>query len=393
VPLAQQFPIGAGVTLEQLSDDPHPVLAQLREHEPVSWLPVIDGWLLNSHELAVRVMRDPAIFTVDDPRFSTAQVIGPSMLSLDGPEHDRHRAPFVAPFRPNELRSRFGGPVRQEAAQLIDGLARAGRCELRASFAGPLATATITRALGMERDEVETVRGWYEAIVAAVTSVTAGQGITPEGRRAVAALGRRLRSVIGDFELLSDAAVLLFGGIETTEGMISSCVLQLLERPDQLDRIRRDPQLIAVAIEESLRLEPAAAVIDRYATTQVELAGARIARGELVRISIAGANRDPAVFSRPNEFDLDRPAHRHLAFAQGPHVCLGVHLARLEARIALALLLERLPALRLDPDFPSPRIDGLVFRKPPELRVRWDLGMIRRSKHTKEDSHGADTPT
>jgi cytochrome P450 len=130
--------------------------------------------------------------------------------------------------------------------------------------------------------------------------------------------------------------------------------------------------LLDAAIEESLRLEPAAAVIDRYATRATTLGGAEIAAGELVRLSIAGANRDPAIFADPDRFDLDRTnPRRHLAFAQGPHVCVGVHLSRLEARTGIAALLERLPGLRVDEERPS-QIRGLVFRKPPALHVRWD---------------------
>jgi cytochrome P450 len=173
-------------------------------------------------------------------------------------------------------------------------------------------------------------------------------------------------------QLASDAAVLLFGGTETTEGMICNAVLLLLETPDALAAVLHDPALVDAAIEESLRLEPAAAVVDRYATADADLGGAAIARGDLVRVSITAANRDPAAFSNPDGFELRRAGGRgHLAFAQGPHVCLGVHLARLEARIALRALLERLPDLRLDPDHRS-RIRGLVFRKPRELNVVWD---------------------
>ena len=129
--------------------------------------------------------------------------------------------------------------------------------------------------------------------------------------------------------------------------------------------------MLDAAIEESLRLEPAAAVIDRYATVDTDLGGSRIAGGDLVRISIAAAGRDPEVFSDPDTFDPTRPnARRHLAFAHGPHVCLGVHLARLETRAALTGLLARLPELRLDPDQPA-EIRGLVFRKPTALHVRW----------------------
>jgi cytochrome P450 len=153
--------------------------------------------------------------------------------------------------------------------------------------------------------------------------------------------------------------------------MIANAILHLLEHPDQLALVRHGPELVDAAIEESLRFEPAAAVVDRYATRDVELGGSSIRRADLVRVSLAAANRDPVVFAEPDRFDIQRSGpRRHLAFAQGPHVCLGIHLARLEARLGIALLLERLPALRLDPGRSSP-VRGLVFRKPPALNVVW----------------------
>jgi cytochrome P450 len=165
--------------------------------------------------------------------------------------------------------------------------------------------------------------------------------------------------------------VLMFGGIETTEGMIANVLLHLLSHPDQRALVEGERAMLANAVEESLRLEPAAAVIDRYATRDVRLGDASIGGGELVTISIAGANRDPAVFPDPDRFSVSREnARLQIAFAHGPHVCIGMHLARLEAHTAVGRLLDRLPRLRLDPAHPSaPR--GLVFRKPPTLHVRW----------------------
>ena len=385
----QTFPIGAAVALDQFERDPHPMLAQLRESEPVSWIPALECWLVTRHDLALQVIRDAESYTVDDPRFSTGRVIGPSMLSLDGKAHVRHRRPFSAPFRPRAVRERFVELVEAEATRLIGALQPTGKAELRRSLAGPLAAYAMTRALGMGADEIAAVLGWYDAIVTAVTEITAGSDPPAAGQRAFADLRDRLLEVIrsgdsasllaaaasdtelSDDEIVSNAAVLLFGGIETTEGMIANAVLALLQRPEELARVRGQPGLLNVAIEESLRLEPAAAVVDRYAVGPSELAGARIAGGDLVRVSIAAANRDPAVFSEPDRFDLERPnSGRHLAFAHGPHVCVGVHLARLEARTALATLLERLPGIRLDPEHPS-TVSGLVFRKPQALHVTW----------------------
>ncbi len=391
-----EFPLGAAVTVEQLDVDPHPLLARLREREPVSWIPALDGWLVTRYDLVTEAMRDSTTFTVDDPRFSTAQVIGPSMLSLDGGAHERHRAPFVAPFRPRPVADRFTGPTADAANRLLDELAPRAAGELRRGFAGPIAAAIIVRALGLVDEEVDTVLGWYDAIVRAVTSITAGTGITTTGEQASAALRARLLEALADSdsllgalsdsdsllgpadsaqltpdELVSNAAVLLFGGIETTEGMIANGLLHLLERPALIDEIRAAPVLLDIAIEESLRLEPAAAVIDRYATADTSLGGVAIKAGELVRLSIAGANRDPAVFPNPDELDLSgKNGRRHLAFAHGPHVCLGVHLARLEARTAVAAALARLPDLRLDRSRPA-QVRGLVFRKPVALHVAW----------------------
>ena len=164
----------------------------------------------------------------------------------------------------------------------------------------------------------------------------------------------------------------MFGGIETTEGMIANAVLHLLSHPEQLELVRRDPGLVDNAIEESLRLEPAAAVVDRYATRDDAARRARIRSGDLVVVSIAGANRDPAVFPEPDRFDVRRAnARRHLAFAHGPHFCLGAHLARLETRTRMRALLGELPGLRLDQRGRAPP-RGLVFRKPLAVRVLWD---------------------
>jgi cytochrome P450 len=365
-------------------------MARLRGPEPVSWLPSLQGWLVTRHDLVLGAMHDALTFTVDDPRFSTAQVVGPSMLSLDGTAHDRHRAPFVGPFRAGEVAGRFAQSTEDEANRLVDELAPAGAAELRRAFAGPLAAAIVTQTLGLDRDEVADVLAWYEAIVASVTEITAGNGATAAGEEAFGNLSARLRAVIegGDHssllaaaagtgalseaQVISNAAVLLFGGIETTEGMIANAALYLLENPGPMAAAREDPTLLGAAIDESLRLEPAAAVVDRYATTDVTFGGAEIAHGDLVRLSITAANRDPAVFTDPDAFDPGRPnLRRHVAFAQGPHVCVGVHLARLEARSALGVLLRRLTGLRADPDRPA-TVRGLVFRKPQRLDVVWD---------------------
>jgi cytochrome P450 len=339
------------------------------------------------------------------------------MLSLDGARHARHRGPFNRPFRHDEIHARLEEFIRAEADRLVSAIQPHGEAELRRSVAGPLAAAVMAEALGLGQAEPAQVLAWYDGIVTAVQAeagaagatvgstqatsnteaadagVTTASSVAAAGTAAFAELAASLRQVIAapqgscvlaeaagpltEAEAISNAAVLLFGGIETTEGMIANAMLHLLSWPGELELVRADRGLIPAAIEESLRLEPAAAVVDRYATRDAVLAGARIPAGDQVTVSIAGANRDPWVFSDPDTFQIRRPnAGRHLAFAHGPHFCLGAHLARLEAQIAVETLLDRLPRLRLDPDHASaPR--GLVFRKPTDLRVRWSAATNR----------------
>jgi len=385
------FPVGASVTLAHLELDPHPVLARLREHEPVSFVAALGAWVVTRRDLALQVMRDPVVFTVDDPRFSTARVVGPSMLSLDGSEHQRHRAPFARPFRLDAVRERFASIVEGEADRLISLFELDGSADLRRALAGPLSVEVMVHALGLEETDPNEALGWYSAIVAEVTAITAGAPPDGSGTEAFAHLCRSVepaldrdpaRSLVAAAagtsggltrgQVASNAAVLLFGGIETTEAMISNAFLHLLSSPSERALVEADPALLAGAVEESLRLEPAAAVVDRYVTSDTQLAGVSLGKGDLVTVSLAGANRDPDVFTDPDRFDLRRRnVNLQVGFAHGPHVCLGMHLARLETRVALGRALERLRGLRLDPDRPSsPR--GLIFRKPPSVWALWD---------------------
>jgi cytochrome P450 len=379
----QPFPLGAALTLDQLQADPHLYLARLREFEPVSWVPVLDGWLVTRRDLCIQVMRDAATFTVDDPRFSTAQVVGPSMLSLDGDEHRRHREPFASAFRLAEVRDRFAELVGRQARTIVADLAPRGSAEIRRDLAGPLAVGVVAAALDLLDVDAATVLGWYDEIVAAVDRVTAGGEVGVAGREAFDSLARDVVRTIeqGDGvlsqatttltmpEVVSNAAVMMFGGIETSEGMTTTLFWHLLTNRDEMAALQADRSLAAAAIEESLRLEPAAARVDRYATIDNELSGVAIGNGDLVIVSLSAANRDPATFPDPDEFRVGRPNSRsHLAFAQGPHACVGLHLARLETQSALEAVLDGWPGVAIA-GATSPT--GLVFRKPRSLQVRW----------------------
>jgi cytochrome P450 len=407
---------GAGVTLAELARDPHPVHARLREVAPVCWVPALDGWLVTRRDLVLQVLVDPGAFTVQDERFSTAQVVGPSMLSLDGPEHRRHRRPFVAGFRGADARTAQRALVVGLAAELVAAGERRGRLEVRTEVAGPLATGVMAAVLGLPDVGMARLAGWYQAIVGSVSGISAGHPPTDAG---VAAFGELSAAVLAALdaadpplrrsctkrppagastptgsvlapaareaeltpaELVSNAAVVMFGGIETTEATTATAVLHLLSDPEWLQQARERPDVVQRAVEESLRLEPAAVRVDRYATADTVLAGQPIRRRDLVIASLAAANRDPASWPDPDRYDPGRfDPERHasgrstsadqLAFAHGPHACLAADLARWQAVAVLRELL-RLPDLRLDPGRCDPP-RGLVFRKPDRVAVTW----------------------
>jgi cytochrome P450 len=411
-------------SLAELEENPYPALARLRARAPVAWVPALGGWLVTSYAHAVEVMKDARTFTVDDPRFSTARVVGPSMLSLDGRPHTRHRAPFAGAFHHGRGGARLAGFAGAEATRLVAAIRDRGAAEIRRDVSGPLAVSVVAEALGLGHVAAETILSIYSRIMGGVTGLSGDQAparagqetapsagqppadVDPGAAAAFTDLAARLRAVIGTghqsgarpgdggrpgdgqegagsvlaeaagggqlttAEAISDAAVIMFGGIDTTDGMIANAVLHLLGHPDQLDLVRADPALVPAAVEESVRLEPAAAIVDRYATADSGIGGASIRAGDRVTVSLTAANRDPAVFAGPDRFDLRRAeSGRHLSFAHGPHFCIGAALARAETRAAVRTLLATLPGLRLaEPAAPR----GLVFRKPPSLHVTWD---------------------
>lgn len=387
----ERFPLGASLTVEDLQGQPYEALAMLRESEPVSWVPAMGAWFITRRDLAVEAMRDAEAFTVDDPRFSTARVIGESMLSLEGAEHDRHRRAFATHFRPTILREDHEAGVVAEARSLVLGVSEAGTAELRTAVAGPLAVRSITQFLGLGNVEPGQVLTWYRHLASAIEGAALGEDIPPVGRQAFEELhlsvSASLREGSSDFlqrleverilrpeEVATATAVVMFGAIETSEGMTANVLWHLLSHPGVLDELRADRSKVAAAIEESLRLEPAAAVVDRYTTRTVEIGGVEIPERDMVTISLLGANRDPDVFPQPDRFDINRQNLRqHVTFVQGPHGCIGLHLARMETMAAVHAVLDLLPDIALNVAASEPPT-GLIFRKPAAVTATWTAG-------------------
>jgi len=404
-------PPESAVSADELAGpDAHRVLAALRAEAPVTWVPAVQRYIVTSYDLVVEALRTPTVYTVDDPRFTTAQVVGPSMLSLDGEQHRRHRDPFALGFRRSRSYGEYRALIEGLVAELVQNLRGAvgtgshTTVDLQAQIARPLAVSTIRIILGLETVSERTLLDWYGQIVDAVDALTrsgdhdqAASEVLTAGRgayqhleaavhRAASAPATGLGQLAADSglsltELGANAAVTLFGAIETSEAMTANALYHLLA-PSEAQRGLTAATLwghlgasvnpsaaIAQIVEESLRLEPAAASVDRYTTEATVLGPYRIPHRAPVQLSLAAANRDPHMFDYPDRVELTRSnTAQHLSFVVGPHTCIGMHVARLETTLVVEALHQTFPQIELvDPVAALPR--GLVFRKPQAVLV------------------------
>jgi cytochrome P450 len=280
--------------------------------------------------------------------------------------------------------------VRPVVTECIDAFAGRGRADLVRELTFPFPVSVTARMIGIpDADLASFHRGAIELISVAFDM--------PRARRASERLGALFQRLIDerrtapredlvsvlveaevDGERLSDDLIIAFlrllapAGAETTYRSSSNLLLGLLTHTDQLEAVRRDRALVPQAIEEGLRWEAPLPGIMRRATADTELAGVPIPAGATIGVHLGAANRDDARYADPGAFDIFRPAKQHMAFAFGPHRCLGMHLARSETQVALEQVLDRLPNLRLDPDAGEVFISGLTFRSPMALPVVFD---------------------
>jgi cytochrome P450 PksS len=306
------------------------------------------------------------------------------MLNRDPPDHTRLRALVQQAFSPRLVEG-MRGRIETLADELLDRVKRRGRMDLIADYALPIPTTVIAEMLGVPVGDRHKFHRWSSAMLSAGASRFGLLRAMPsvwlfmryirqliENRRAnlrddlISRLitAKEASERLSDDELLSMILLLIVAGHETTVNLIATGMLALLQHPDQLERLRSDPGLIKPAVEELLRFTaPVETATERFAREDVELAGVKIAKGDLVLAAIASANRDASQFRNPDTLDLTREPNRHLAFGQGIHFCLGASLARLEGQTAINTLLARTHELRLTVDPTTLRWrSGLVLR-------------------------------
>ena len=363
--------------------DPDPTYAWLREHAPVCWDELNELWGIARHEDVVAVERDPELFCNGEGSRPNIPP-DPSMINADDPLHGALRQLFVKRITPRGVK-RYERRVREIASELIDAVSDQGACDVVHDIAIPLPVRTIVEALGFPAED------WCDYAHWAEVTMTAGGGpryLTPEVIEAAGAFFERARITLearrdkpsddmislivraadsgpaarDDAALLSESLLLLNGGSDTTRHVIAGGTLALLQHPEQLELLRREPLRLPVAIEEMIRWVTPLLNMRRTATRDTELRGQTIRKGQQLLLMYSSANRDAEVFDQPETFDITRDPNPHIAFGIGTHFCLGANLARLELRTMFGEMLTRLGNLRLA-DRAEPRVVSTAFAR------------------------------
>jgi cytochrome P450 len=392
------FDLGAPLPQSGDIDDPYPLLAAARRKGPVQTESPFGATSEGARSFHVLGYDEVVAVLRDNETFSSrllSDLMGPmfanTIIAMDEPEHRVHRALVAPAFRPKLLAHWQASVIRQVVDDLIDSFATRGHADLVQEFTFAFPVRVIAHILGLPERDVRQFQNWADDLISIFADWY--QGVAALGklrdyflprveeRRSeprddlISALvtsevaGKRL----DNDEIFSFVRLLLPAGIETTYRSLGNLIVALLSHPEQLETVRDNPELRTAAIEEGLRWETPFLLVVRQSTRDTSLAGVEIPRGQVVCAYVASANHDERRYDNPEAFDIRRTPTPHVAFGSGPHTCLGMHLSRLETRIALDAIVDRLPSLRLDPDRPHPRIRGnLAFRSPDAIPVCFD---------------------
>ena len=380
--------------------NPYPVYASLRKDDPVHWSELLQAWVLTRYDDVLAALRDPALSSDRLKQYAAHQLHGLNleivadylrvanrmMIIKDVPMHTRLRRMASESFTKGALD--VWRPIVQKVVdRLLDQIHRAGRMDLVSDFAQPLPALVIAEMFGVAEEDRDSFQRWSDDI----SKFWGGSfgNIEEDGRRAnegMVRLEEHFLNIIrmrrekpGDDlmshlilnqekgrvdaeELTAQCVLILVAGHVTTIDQISNGIHALLTYPDEMHKLREQPGLINSAVEEILRFDSSVPFIHRVAKDDVEIRGRRIEKGQVVFFGLAAANHDPEQFADPDRLDIARQSNKHVAFAVGPHLCLGAELARRELALGLAGLCSRFPKLRFANEPPERRYDSLMFR-------------------------------
>jgi cytochrome P450 len=394
--MSQATTYGSQVTLEELERDPYPIYKRLRDEAAVVYVDAVSLWLATRWDDVNAIDKTPELFTGETDPSTLNRTFGKNLLGSEGEYHARIRSIIYPAFRVGAIGHYPDEVIAPIANELIDAFVGRGEVEFVAEFAEPLSTKVVKRTLGLGDIDDDTLRRWFVELAAGAanfegdpTKQAIADKASQEVNETIQPILDRLESEPDDTvlsnmlhsevdgqrltrgEIQSNLKVMIVGGLQAGTDLIALSLWALLSHREQADEVKANPELVNQAIEEGARWHSPVGTSTRQTTRDTELDGVKLEKGALVAAVLASANRDERHWTNPDRFDIRRREGAHLAFATGPHLCLGARLGRYEARTSWRILFERLPNLRLDPDRPI-EISGWEFRSPHHLHLLFD---------------------
>jgi len=383
-------------------EDPYPAFHRLRASGPVHEgtpgrlvgfegpegfqglpFPELRHFTAFDFETCDAVVRDPETFSSHPPSGGMGiELYDDSLLTMDGTKHRRYRALVQPSFLPKRARWWIENWIQATVDALIDTFEPNGRADLNVEFCAAIPLLTICGSFGVSVEQALDIRAVVArnqgvgTFIEILTPIIAARRAAPTDDLISVLVEAEIdeggeRHVLTDAEILAFSFLLLAAGSGTTWKQMGITLVAMLTNPEWVAAVCETPETLSAVIEESTRWMPTDPAFARFTTRDVELGGLAIPEDSVVHVCFGAANRDPARWDRPDEFDPGRPPRPHLAFGNGPHVCLGMHVARAEIGTAVSTLLARIPGLRLDPDAEPPRIIGMYERGPTAVPAVW----------------------
>ena len=385
------------ITVEDLDADPYPIYARLRAEQPVAWVPAVNCWLVTRAQDVEFVTKRTEFFTAKAPESPVDRSFGgPTLMTMDGPEHLELRRTLDAKFRPRKVAEYIDDLVTPIAHEYLDRLlARPERAaELVVEYFEPISVLALAEVLGLGHLSAERLQQWFHGLSQGATNFE-GDPVKQSANDEVAAdIDNELRPLMRRWQeqpddsaissmlthgcpansfreidaLLPSIKVILLGGMQEPGHGAASCLAGLLMNPDQLQYVRDHPEAWDDVVHESLRWMAPIGTMQATAVADIELGGVLIPQGDLVSAVVSSASHDESIFEDPARFDIHRTRQANASFGYGPHFCAGHQFARDLERISLQVLVDAMPDLELT----EPVVfTGWEFRAPTALRVRW----------------------
>ena len=372
--------------------DPYPEFARKRREDPVSHEVGFGGknlvFTAYRYDDVEYVLKHPELFDSRVYAPAIGMVFGPSIIQMDGAEHHSHRGLIGGAFRRTVINDWELSLIAPTVNALVDEFAARGRAELVRDFTIRFPIRIIARILGIPEVDYDEFARLSIRLISIAQNIQVGLDAAAALKDFFGAIIAERRAEpkddmistlvharidgepLPDEEILGFLRLLLPAGAETTYRLLGNLLFALLSDPSQWEAVRDDRSLLPAAIEEALRWEAPVAYVSREALADTTIGGTAVPKGAHVSLSIGSANHDDAVYDDAERYDVARaPARPHLSFAEGPHRCLGEHLARVETVVAMNALLDRFPRMRLDPGDADPHVQGHAFRSPTSIPV------------------------